>query len=185
MKKYIPLLLCAISFHTMALGGFESLTETQQNVTKSIVNQLGVDDPDNTIKKEIYDTSSWAFDGQWGSYWTGLNELASSKYKDGKEKSVIEISLNNAKSGTIFLTYVYKPEARQIVIFQKQIRHGSKKLLLDEFAKRKADKEKYELRHEEDNYGLLQETGKVEFEFYHVSGDTGSLVYSNQRIINL
>lgn len=50
MKKYIPLLLCAISFHTMALGGFESLTETQQNVTKSIVNQLGVDDPDNTIK---------------------------------------------------------------------------------------------------------------------------------------
>ena len=54
MKKYIPLLLCAISFHTMALGGFESLTETQQNVTKSIVNQLGVDDPDNTFKKEPF-----------------------------------------------------------------------------------------------------------------------------------
>lgn len=52
----------------------------------------------------------WVFDGQWGFYWIGLNELVFLKYKDGKEKGVIEILLNNVKSGIIFLIYVYKLE---------------------------------------------------------------------------
>lgn len=185
MKKILSLALCLLSFNSFALGGYESLTDVEKSALKSIVNQLGISDSDNSIKKKIHDTSSFAFEGQWGSYWTGLAELSASKYKDGTEKGVIEIALNSSKNGTIFLTYIYKPEVSQIIVFSKQIRHGSKKLLLDEFEKRKNDKEKYELRHEGDNYALLQEKGNVEFEFFHVSGGTGSLVYQSQRVIDL
>jgi hypothetical protein len=185
MKKILSLALFLLSFNSFALGGFESLQDTEKQLLKSIVEQLGISDSDNKIKMKIHDATSFAFDGHWGSYWMGLNELASSKYQNGKEKGVIEISLNNSKSGTYFLTFIYKPEVKQIVVFQKQIRHGSKKQLLDEYEKRKANTEAYELRHESDNYALLQEKGKVDFEFFHVSGDTGSLVYSSQRVIDL
>ncbi|MFT5594623.1 MAG: hypothetical protein ACI8SR_003014 [Oceanicoccus sp.] len=94
---------------------------------KSIVKQLGVTDTDNSIKMKIYNTSSFAFKGTWGSYWTGLTELSSSKFNDNNEKGVIEIAINNSESGTFFLTYFYKPEVKQIMLFTKQIRHTSKK----------------------------------------------------------
>ncbi|KPM78619.1 MULTISPECIES: hypothetical protein [unclassified Pseudoalteromonas] len=185
MKKLLSLALCLLSFNSFALGGYDSLTDIEKKVLKSIVTQLGITDSDNSIKKKIYDASDYAFEGTWGSYWTGLEELSSSKYKDGAEKGVIEIALNNSKNGTYFLTYIYKPETSQIILFSKQIRYGRKKHLLDEFEKRKNNKEKYELRHEGDNYAMLQEKGKVDYEFFHVSGGTGSLVYQTQGTIDL
>ena len=185
MKKLLSLALCLLSFNSFALGGFESLTDNEKKVLKSIVKHLGITDTDNSIKNKIYNTSDFAFKGTWGAYWTGLNELSASKFKDGNEKGVIEVALNNSESGTFFLTYIYKPEVKQIMLLSKQIRHGSKKLLLAEFEKRKTDKEKYELRHEGSNYAMLQEKGKVDYEFYHVSGDSGSLVYQTQRVIDL
>ena len=185
MKKLLSLALCLLSFNSFALGGFESLTDIEKKVLKSIVKQLGITDTDNSIKKKIYDTSDFVFKGKWGSYWTGLTELSSSKFKDGNEKGVIEIALNNSELGIFFLTYIYKPEVKQIMLFSKQIRHGSKKLLLEEFEKRKTDKEKYKLRHEGSNYAMLQKKGKVDYEFFHVSGDTGSIVYQSQMAIDL
>jgi hypothetical protein len=185
MKKLLSLALCLLSFNSFALGGYESLTEQQQNVLKSIVKQLGITDKDNSIKFNIYNASTFAFDGDWSSYWTGLKELSSSKYQDGKEKGVIEIAFNNVEQGTIFLTYVYKPETKQIILFHKQIRHTGKKFLLEEFKKRKSDKETYEVRHEGSNYAMLQTKGKVDYELFHVKGDTGSLVYKGQLTIDL
>jgi len=185
MKKLLSLALCLLSFNSFALGGYESLRDKEKKVLKSIVKQLGIKDSDNSIKKKIYDTSEFAFKGTWGSYWTGLSELSSSKFKDGNEKGIIEIALNNSESGTMFLTYIYKPGVKQIMLFSKQIRHQSKKVILDEFEKRKADKEKYELRHEGSNYAMLQEKGSVSYQFFHVVGDSGSLVYQTQRVIDL
>ena len=185
MKKLFSLALCLLSLNTVALGGFESLTDTEKKVMKSIATQLGITDTDNSIKMKIYDASSFAFKGKWGSYWTGLTELASSKFKDANEKGVIEIAINNSESGTFFLTYFYKPEVNQIMLFTKQIRHTNKKALLDVFEERKAKKQDYNLKHEGSNYGMLQENGKVNYEFYHVSGGTGSIVYQSQTAIDL
>ena len=185
MKKLLSLALCLISFNSLALGGFESLKDTEKKILKSIVKQLGITDTDNSIKQKIYNTSDHAFEGNWGSYWTNLTELSSSKFKDGNEKGVIELALNNSETGTYFLTYIYKPEVKQIMLLSKQIRHGTKKTLLSEFEQRKAKKEKYKLSHEGSNYAMLQKKGKVNYEFYHVSGDTGSLVYQSQSVIDL
>ena len=185
MKKIISLALCLLSFNSFALGGYESFTDKDKRLLKSIVKQLGITDSDNSLKKKIYDTTNYAFEGKWSAYWTGLTELSLSKYQDGKEKGVIEIAVNNVEQGTIFLTYIYKPEAKQIIVFQKQIRHTSKKFLLETYEERKSDKETYEVQHEGDTYGMLQKKGKVNYEFFHIKGNTGSLVYQSQSTIDL
>lgn len=186
MKKLLPfLLLLAFSSNAFALNLYDSLSEPQKSVLTTIVTQLGIKDDDNSIKEKLYNESSFIFEEGWSSYWTGLNELARSNYKDGKEKGFIELALNNSKHGTVFLTYIHKPEAKQIILVARQIRHGSSSLVLEEFGKRKADTDKYELRHESGNYALLQQKGKVSFEFFHVSGNTASVVYQSQVAIDL
>ncbi|WP_462158279.1 hypothetical protein [Pseudoalteromonas sp. GB56] len=184
MKKALLLALCIFNFQALALGGFDSLSSSEQQFINSVMDELGLKDSDSSAKMKVYDSISYVFEGSWDSYWLGLNELSASKYKDGLEKGLIEMSINNSNHGTIFLTFVYKPETKQIIIFNKQIRHGSKKTLLNEFEKRKAD-DKYKKQHEKDNYALLQEQGQVDFEYFHVTGDTGSLVYSSQLYIDL
>lgn len=187
MKKLLFLVLLLLSFNASALGGFESLSGSEKKLLKLIVERLGIEDKDNSIKQKIYDKSSFAFDGNWSSYWVGLNELSLSNYKDGKEKGFIELGINNPDNGTIFLTYLYKPEVKQIILNSKQIRYGTKKMLLDVFEERKSDKEKYVVKHESGNYALLQEKGQVSFEYYHVgaSADIGSLVYHGQVVIDI
>src|SRR5690606_12760120 len=146
MKKLLPfLLLLAFSSNAFALNLYDSLSEPQKSVLTTIVTQLGIKDDDNSIKEKLYNESSFIFEERWSSYWTGLNELARSNYKDGKEKGFIELALNNSKHGTVFLTYIHKPEAKQIILVARQIRHGSSSLVLEEFGKRKADTDKYEL----------------------------------------
>ena len=187
MKKLLFLIVLSLSFNVYALGGYESLSENEQKLLKSIVERLGVKDKDNSVKKKLYDTSLFAFDGNWSSYWVGLTELSLSKYKDGAESGFVELGINNSENGTVFLTYLYKPEVKQIILTSKQIRYGAKKTILDVYEERKSDKEKYVVKHESDNYALLQEKGQVSFEYYHVgaSGDTASLVYQSQNVIDI
>lgn len=186
MKKLMPaLFLLIFSGNAFSLSIYDSLSDSQKSVLKTIVAQLGIKDDDNSIKEKLYNESSFIFDQRWSSYWTGLNELARSNYQDGREKGFVEIALNNSEHGTIFLTYIYKPETNQIILVSRQIRHGSNSLVLEEFNKRKADTDSYVLRHESGNYALLQKKGKVSFEFFHVSGNTGSLVYQSQTAIDL
>lgn len=187
MKKFLFLVVILLSFNASALGGFESLSESEQKLLKLIVERLGIEDKNNSIKQKIYDKSSFAFDGNWSSYWVGLNDLSLSKYKDGKEKGFIELGVNNSENGTVFLTYLYKPEVKQIILTSKQIRYGAKKTILDVFEERKSNKEKYVVKNESDNYALLQEKGQASFEYYHVgaSTDTASLVYQLQVVIDI
>jgi len=49
----------------------------------------------------------------------------------------------------------------------------------------KGDTENYRVAHEQDNYALLQENGKVDFSGFNISGDQGSVVYFDQIIIDL
>ena len=182
---FITLIFFIFSFNGFALGGYGALPEVTQKALKSIVNQLGIIDNNNKIKEKIYDANSWIFEGEFGWYWIGLNDLSSSNYKDGKEKGYIELGINNGEYGTVFVTYMYKKEAKQIIITTRQIRYGSKNIVLEEYSKRKNSSEEYEVRHENDKFALVQEAGKVNFAYFHVSGDTGSVSYVSQRAIDI
>lgn len=185
MKKIITFFLVILSFNTYALGGYNSLSDVQKKTLKTIVNQLGISDKNNAVKTKIYEKIDFAFASGWDAYWLGLNELSGSKYKDGLEKGYIELTLNSVDEGTLFFTFVYKPEAKQIILTSKQVRYGSKKRLLEVYEERKADKDKFEVRHESDHYAMLQKKGKVNFEFFHVGSNAASLVYTSQQYIDL
>ncbi|MGF1818026.1 hypothetical protein, partial [Vibrio splendidus] len=145
----------------------------------------GIPDKDNKVKEKIYNSIDYAFNSKWSSYWLGLKDLSASKYNDGKEKGYMDLSFNNADEGTLYFTFVYKPEVKQIILSSKQVRHATKKIALEIYEERKANTEEYEVKHESDNYALLQKKDKVSFEYYHVGSKTASLVYSGQEIINL
>jgi hypothetical protein len=185
MKKLITIILLTLSFNSYSLGGYDSLNDTQKKVLKSIVSQLGIKDLDNSLKYKIYNNNSDSYSKSWNSYWLGLAELSASKLKDGKEKGFIEVMINNEEQGTLFLTYIYNHEVKQITVLSKQIRYSDKKLILDEFAKRKQNTDVYETKHETSNYGLLQEKGKISFELFHVGNDAASLVYNSYSIIDV
>ncbi|MDN2661836.1 hypothetical protein OW492_00425 [Psychromonas sp. 14N.309.X.WAT.B.A12] len=185
MKKIAAIIMCLFSFNSFALGVYDSLGEPQKTVLKSIVSQLGLVDKNNSIKTKIYNMSSYVFDGGWNSKWFGLDDLSGSRYVDGIEKGFIEVSINHAEQGTIFITYIYKPETKQIIVFTKQVRHGPKNLTLQIFEDNKSDKDSYVLSHEGANYALLQAKGLVNFQFYNIQSETGSLVYVAQGKIDL
>ncbi|MEG3753104.1 hypothetical protein [Psychromonas arctica] len=185
MKVFAATIMCLFSFNSFALGVYDSLGEPQKTLLKSIVSQLGLVDKNNSIKTKIYNTSSFAFDGGWNSKWFGLNDLSGSKYEDDTEKGFIEVSINHADQGTIFITYLYKPETKQIIVFTKQVRHGPKNLTLEIFEENKSDKDSYVLTHEGPNYALLQLKGFVSYQFYNIQNETGSLVYTRQNKIDL
>ena len=187
MKVFYIALATLISINTYALGGYNSFSESQKKVLSSITERLGITDTDNSVKEKIFDSSNAAISGNWSANWTGLNELSRSKYKGEHEKGFVELAVNNENSGTMFLTYIYKPETKQILLITKQIRYVSKKTLLNIFSERKAKKNEYEVKHEEDGYALLQEKNKVSYEYYHVNGSdtSGSLTYHYQTSIDL
>ncbi|WP_436323027.1 hypothetical protein ACSEYT_01905 [Vibrio cidicii] len=185
MKYCIALVLMIFSFNSYSLGGYGSLTDVQQKTLESIVKQLGISDNDNKVKEKIYNRIDYVFKSQWNSYWIGLNELSASKYTDGLDKGYVDISFNSANEGTLYFTFVYKPEAKQIILSSKQVRHTTRQRALEVYEERKAKTEEYKLVYESDNYALLQEKGKVSFEYYHVDSNTASLVYSMQHSIDL
>ena len=184
MKKALSLILIILSFNTYALGGYDSLTDTEKKLLTKIVNKLGIK-ADNDTKYKIYKANSYAFEGLWDAKMFNLNDLASSKLKDGQEKGFYEVAFNHKEQGTLFLTYIYKPEVKQIIVLNKQVRYGDKSLILEEFEKRKANEDKFSVTHEANNYGLLQVKGKVSYEFFHVGATAASLVYSSQTIIDI
>ncbi len=185
MKYYLTFILLSLSFNTYALGGFGSLSESEQKSLESIVKQLGISDKNNTVKEKIYNSIDFAFNSKWNSYWLGLKDLSASKYDNGLEKGYMDISFNTADNGTLYFTFVYKPEANQIIVSSKQVRHTTRKTALDVYEERKSDTNKYEIKHETDNYALLQEKGKVSYEYFHIGSNSASLVYSSQLLINL
>ncbi|PWI32051.1 hypothetical protein DI392_17895 [Vibrio albus] len=185
MRKIITFLLVVFSCNALALGGYESLSDTQKKVIGKVTDQLGIKDTDNAVKKKIFDSIEFAFNSDWNSYWLGLNELSASKYKDEQEKGFVELSFSTSKEGTLFFTFIYKPEVNQIILSKKQVRYSSKSVVLGTFEERKADKEHYKIIYEKDNYALLQTKGKVDYEYYHVGTDAGLVVYEMQSTIDL
>jgi len=185
--KTCVLIIFIIGFKTslFALGGFSSLSTPEQKTINIIVKQLGISNPSNEVKYKIYKSISFAFNSSWSNYWLGLNELSASKYEKGKEKGLIDYVFNNKDNGTLFFTFVYKPEVNQVVVFKRQIRHGEKSVILDLFEKRKSDTEVFEIRHDKDNYAMLQKKGIVSYQLYHVGASTASLTYYSQSIIDL
>jgi hypothetical protein len=184
MKNLLTIILITFSFNIYALGGYDSLADVEKSLLTDIVNNLDIN-ADNKFKYKLYKAHSFAFEGVWGSKAFRLNELAASKLKDGQEKGVYEVAFNHKDQGTVFLTYIYKPEVKQIIVLSKQVRYGDKSFILGLFEDRKMESEKYRVAHESDNYGLLQEKGKVSYEFFHVGATAASLVYSTQAVIDL
>lgn len=184
MKKIIVIILTLVSFNSYSLGGYGSLSEPQKTVTTQIVSSLGLEDDEN-IKYKIYNDMSGVFKSGWNSIRFKLDDLKSSKFKGEYSKGVVEIAFNSKDQGTMFYTYVYKPEVKQIFVFKKQVRYGSKANFIAEFEKRKNKEGEYTVSHESDTYGLLQEKGTVDYEFFHIGNGAASLVYSSQRIINI
>ena len=185
LKLFVGVVIAlSINTNAIALGGFSSLSSAQQKIVNGIVSQLGIKSPDDKIKMRIYDEISYAFESNWNSYWLGLNELEASKYKEEKEKGVVEYVFNNESNGTLFFTFVYKPDVDQVIIFKRQIRHAGKSTILKLYEERKDDK-KFKVIHETDSYGMLQEKGKVRYQVYHVGTATSSLVYYQQAVVNV
>jgi len=185
MRILVLIVAAIFSFNSYALGGYDSLTKSQQSVVKKIVEQLGINDTDNSVKYKVYEKIDYAFKGDWNTYWYGLTDLSASKYKDGKEKGFIEYAINNSEAGTLFLTFIHRPEVDQIIVMRKQVRYGEKTTILDAFEEKKADTENYKVTHEKDNYALLQKKGRVDFEYFHVGKSTASLIYADMSTIDL
>ena len=183
MTKFILIIFSFVSFNSYALGGYNSLSESHKKVTKQIVATLGIE-ADKSTKYKIYDDISYMFNSDWHSMKFGLDELSSSKFKGENSKGIVELAFNSKDQGTVFLTYIYKPEIKQILVLKKQVRYGQKDKLIAEFERRKKEQDQYIVLHETDSYALLQQKGKVSYEFFHIGNSTASLVYSSQNVID-
>lgn len=64
-------------------------------------------------------------------------------------------SFNTSDSGLYFLTFVYKPEAKQIFVETQQIRYGKLSAALEVYNETKADEE-FVAIHDTDTQALLK-----------------------------
>jgi len=190
MKFYKLLaLLLVVSFSQASLaqsfGGFDSYGEGTKSLLTTVVKQLGVSDPDNSVKVKVFDTIDVALEGNWYSYWVGMNDLASSKYQDGAEKGFVQVMLPTNDSGIWILTFNKAKDIPEIIVSMAQIRHGSQDGALSVYNEKKNDTENYEVKNESDKFAFIQEKGKVAFSILNVGTGTGSVVYFNQFAVDL
>lgn len=189
MKFYKSLVLLVVVFSQAAFaqgfGGFESYGEGTKSLLNTIVNQLGITDPDNQVKVKVYDTIDVALNGHWYSYWVGMNDLASSQYQNGAEKGFVQIMLPTSDSGIWILTFNKAKDIPQIIVSMAQIRHGSQDGAMSVYNEKKNDPDNYEIKNESDTFAFIQERGKVAFSILNVGSGTGSVVYLNQFSIDL
>lgn len=189
MKFYVLILLMLMMFsgtsNAQSFGGFGSYGSGTQSLLTTIVNQLGIQDSDNSVKVKVYEVINAALNGNWYSYWVGMNDLASSKYQDGAEKGFVQVLLPTNDSGIWILTFVKTKDIPQIVVSIAQIRHGSQDGALSVYSRKKGDSEKYEVKNENDNFAFIQEKGKVAFTMLNVGSGTGSVTYFSQFIVDI
>lgn len=185
MKPLFALILATLSCHAFALGGFKSLDTETQTVLTWIVDQLGIKDNSHSTKMKLHDAIDFMFEGDWNTNWLGLNDVAASRYQDGRELGYIELLTNSAEHGTVSITFNYQPSTKQIISTTRQVRYTTRKALLDIYNERKANKEEYNLEHENDHYAMLSKVGLIDYEYYHVGSDSGSITYVSQNIIDL
>jgi hypothetical protein len=180
------LLAAALLFSTnlLAMDAYTTTDENIKNFVKRIVEVLGLPGTLD-VEKKIYHEVSFVFDGEpdWNSYWLGYNDVAASKINN-PDVGFIEQIINTDQHGIFFISFLYDKKANQILINTKQFRSGTKEAVLNVYAENKADTENYEVSYERDRYSMLQEKGKVSFEAFNV-GVTGSVVYFNQKVIDL
>ncbi|MGC8121221.1 hypothetical protein [Marinobacter sp. VGCF2001] len=166
-------------------GGFESYGSGTKSLLNTIVDQLGINDPDNSVKMKVFDTIDVALESNWYSYWVGMNDLASSQYENGAEKGFLQVLLPTTESGIWILTFNKARDVPQIIISMAQIRHGSQDGALSVYNEKKNDSQNYEVKNEADTYAFIQEKGKVAFTLLNVGTGTGSVVYFNQFSVDL
>lgn len=190
MKYFTSLFLTlAVVFsstaHAQKFGGFESYDSGARSLLNTIVNQLGIQDSDNSIKVKVYEKINTALEGHWYSYWIGMNDLASSQYQDGEEKGFIQVLLPTNESGIWILTLAKTPGVPQIILSMAQVRHGSQDAALSVYNERKNDSENYVVNNESDNFAFIQEKGQVAFSMLNIGTGTASVVYVTQFAIDL
>ncbi|MFN4121645.1 hypothetical protein [Acidovorax sp.] len=133
-------------------------------------------------KEKIYGAIEHALKEDWYSYWVGNGDLEKSKFNDNKFRVVDLIIPNNGRINNITLTYF--PEAKQILVAQREFVEGESSTVLEEFRKSKNNPEFKRLT-EKDNYGFFQRDGQVSFRIYHVKAQNGAVGYVNYGIIDV
>ncbi len=185
MRLLFLILSLTFTANTYALGGFDSLGESEKKILSQIEEQLGFKDPSNKIKSDIYNAISYVFESQWNSYWFGLTDLSKSKLTTDKNNGFYELTVNNKNNGTIFATFIYKPEVKQITIITRQVRHSTRKPVLERYQELKNNEAENKLIHETDNYALVRKKDYVDFSYFHLNSDTASVVYLDMRVIDV
>lgn len=185
MKKTLFTVLLFISSQALAIDAYSTADKGVQSVIKKIVEVI--DAPQGIeVERKIFNVIEHAFEdvGIWNSYWLGYNDLSSSKIETSN-LGFIKYFINTENSGMFFISLMYDKQSNQILLNRKQVRFASKGVVLNAFKDLKGDTENYRVAHEQDNYALLQENGKVDFSGFNISGDQGSVVYFDQIIIDL
>jgi hypothetical protein len=185
MKRIIFLftLICT-SFNLFALDEYSSATDAQKRFVAVTIKNLAAPNT-NDVKVKIYNSLAYIFNsGDWSSYWLGYNDLSASKITN-PDVTFIEHFINTAESGAYFVSFLYDKTTNQILVNTKQIRYGSKNAALELFNTQKSDTDEYKVIHEEDNYALVQESGRVEFAAFNLGSSSASVVYFEQEIIDL
>ncbi|MGX5914834.1 hypothetical protein ACR0ST_08905 [Aliidiomarina sp. Khilg15.8] len=183
---YTIILFLALSpIANAQMGGFNSLSEPRQKILERIVHYLGIEDSSNDVKMKVYDRIDYLFTSeQWNSYLNHLNELSASNYKENLGKGYVTFSFNTSDSGLHFLTFLYKPEAKQIFLETKQVRYGKRDVALEVYNKTKAD-EDFVAVHDTDTHALLKEDGYLAYQYYNVDSDHGTVVYRRFTVIDI
>ena len=180
-------LLVLFTSQSFALGGYNSLDDPEKKLLNSIQEVLGFsDDKNHSVKYKIYNNIKFGFESNWNSYWLGPAHLGSSKLKKHDSSGQMELIINNKENGTLFDTFIYNEKTKQITIISRQVRYSSREEIVGAFENRKKDTKKYEIKHETDDYGMLQEKGYISYELFHISGSSiaGGLVYIGMTMID-
>lgn len=185
MIKIISILatLC-ISFSAFSLDKYSTADPGAKKVIERILKELKITEKD--VPQILYDKIDYVFEdsGKWHTYWFGYQDVASSKIEN-PNITFIEYFINTEKQGTYFLSFMYDSTSKQILLSSKQIRYSDKQTVLDAFKETKNDTENSEIKHESDNYALTQTINKVDFAAYNIGISSGSVVYMDQKIIQL
>lgn len=182
LYQYLALFFISLGVSTSAFAQDADNAELQKQVLAELQAELNLSAVSDETAEALHESFRWALSGDWTSQAIG----SASMDTDGISNTSVRFYdlMVTSSEGHYVLSYLYFPEAGQIVYSARQIAVGSSDEAVDLFEASKAESTSV-VEAEQESFGSLSDSESSDFTDVLVANGGGAVVYTSYAIIEV